>query len=860
MSINRRTFLKNTAYIGGVSSLSISHIFGKDSYSQDELYKGKLINLTPPEGRNYYLPLEILNISVSDSQPDYRIQLWDGQNIPYQSLNTAQISKLQVGGALGFQKVSLHDSTDQILDWVVFPVDCHTKIEDEDGEFEQIFNLLYEGLFGATYSRGKVVRYNHKYYTFYSSWFQDHVFVAEGMKYFLKEIKTGIDLYADGQREDGLIWDNYKHPYPEMHSFWEYRFNYDQFTYRPEDSQSSAIFVRIPVENMGEHTFIEGLYYAWKATGDHEWMKTKLDHALKAVDFATSSPYYWSEEHQLLKRPFTIDRWDFQSQYDTKITGIGTDFMGVNLDKTRMGIMFGDNICMANACHYLAEMLEVADRASEAQKIKQLGDNLWRRINQLSWNGNFYRHWVPLDPSHTLDFGVDESTQVTLSNAMALIRGIDHEKAVKIIQTYQRIKEEMPSTSPGEWYMCYPPFEHGWHIDKWEYMNGGVSPIVAGDLALGAFEHGFEEYGTSILRRIYQLGLRSDHRLRGAYKGKVTDPPQKNFTPIDISSYANTALVYNPGNNTHGWGSEKADLANLPTGMQEFDGIPFQIIDPGANQQKSIMVAGKSTEEKIMIPISQTTQSIYLLHTLDGGKVAGIFTIVYEDGTSNAHFLQDMQQIGHFWYPELEEKRKGIPDAIIAWKDSSYQVKEIGICAYGIDNPSPDKTISHLEFYNPFTSRWGILGITLSDGPHFFTPTIVSTIPAHWAAAHVFKALMEGLAGIKNTGVGFNETVLAPRWEASGVDKVTACAKYEPSGGYLSYEYEKKDDNTYHLTFSSNSQLTQVKLLVPTGSAVKHVLLNQQKEDHQIERIESSTYVMFEIEHPGVHELEIELV
>jgi len=853
MTIKRRDFLHKSLLL---STAGIMPFWQKEQFDNDELYQGDFIKIEPPEGRNYYLPLEQIKIQLSGPEPDWHIKLWDGKNNNYRSGSIDDLKHLKVGGCLGYQKTSLHDKNDQILDWVIFPVDCQTTIEDENGEFAEVFQLLYGTLFSSIYSRGKTVRYNQKYYSYYSSWFQDHVFVAEGMKYFLPEIKTGIDLYADGQREDGLIWDNYKHPYPDKHSYWEYRFDYGGFTYRPEDPQSSALFVRIPVENIGEHTFLEGLYYAWKATGDDEWMKQKLDNALKAVKFTTSSPWYWSENKQLLKRPFTIDRWDFQSDFDTEITG--KDFMGADLQRTRYGIMYGDNICMANGCKYLAEMLRVADRNAEANQMEQLAEDLYQRINDLSWNGNFYRHWVPLSPKIDLDFGVDESKQVTLSNAMALIRGIDHNKAVQIIKTYQQLQKEMPETCPGEWFLCYPPFEKGWHINQWEYMNGGVSPIVAGDLALGAFEHGFEAYGVDILRRTYQVALKSNHRLRGAYKGKIQAPPARQFTTIDLSQHANYALKHKTDHNAPGWGSSKADLANLPTGQQTFDGVPFQIAQPQNNQEKVIIVVGKSTNVKKQIALEQKAKSIYLLQTIDGGNNPVIFSIHYQDGTYESRYMQNNQQIGHFWYPTISEKRKGIPDAIIAWKGESYQVKEVGVYAFGMNNPHPEKEISHVEFYNPTNARWGIIGLTLSNGEHYFTPSIVSTIPDHWAAAHVLKAMIEGLAGIKNTGVAFDESVLAPRWSAANVQEARATAKYECSGGYMAYEYSRQA-NQYQVLFTNNSRSTQVKLLLPEDKKAKQVLVNDKPVQFSIKDIESSSYAVFTVEGPSVNQIIVEV-
>jgi len=54
-----------------------------------------------------------------------------------------------------------------------------------------------------------------------------------------------------------------------------------------------------------------------------------------------------------------------------------------------------------------------------------------------------------------------------------------------------------------------PPFPDGVFGDeklrKGAYVNGGIMPLVGGELAKAAFDHGFEEYGVDILKRYYDL-------------------------------------------------------------------------------------------------------------------------------------------------------------------------------------------------------------------------------------------------------------------------------------------------------------------------------------------------------------------
>jgi len=65
----------------------------------------------------------------------------------------------------------------------------------------------------------------------------------------------------------------------------------------------------------------------------------------------------------------------------------------------------------------------------------------------------------------------------------------------------------------AEWYSIDPPFPDGIFgeekIVAGAYCNGGIMPLVGGELARAAFEHGFEEYGLEQLLKV----LRAD-RLR----------------------------------------------------------------------------------------------------------------------------------------------------------------------------------------------------------------------------------------------------------------------------------------------------------------------------------------------------------
>ena len=70
---------------------------------------------------------------------------------------------------------------------------------------------------------------------------------------------------------------------------------------------------------------------------------SRLAQAERGLRYSLSDPGRWSEEHQLVKRPFTIDTWDFE--YGEKVDrpdGSATHRSMFD-DKTQWCIMHGDN-------------------------------------------------------------------------------------------------------------------------------------------------------------------------------------------------------------------------------------------------------------------------------------------------------------------------------------------------------------------------------------------------------------------------------------------------------------------------------------------------------------------------------------
>lgn len=248
----------------------------------------------------------------------------------------------------------------------------------------------------------------------------------------------------------------------------------------------------------------------WQVTGDDAWIKWALPYLEKALYHSMSNPIRWSREYQLVKRPFTIDTWDFVYNRDGMHRFSGYGEIDAN---SNFCIMHGDNTGVYQSCRMLAFLCTHLDDSELGEYWERKAEYLKQRINRICWNGKFFIHQVHIDPVEIEN--VDEKKQLSLSNAYALNRGIlTHEQSVSIIEEYIRRREETKDEYFAEWFSIHPPFpDHsfhaknykGWCINRGWYVNGGVLPLVGGELAKGAFENGFEEYGLDILKRYYDM-------------------------------------------------------------------------------------------------------------------------------------------------------------------------------------------------------------------------------------------------------------------------------------------------------------------------------------------------------------------
>ncbi len=313
-------------------------------------------------------------------------------------------------------------------------------------------------------------------------WIRDHSDMLRGARYIDPDVKSAVDGFAQSQHVSGRIYDFVTtKPVPGTRENWE-------------------SWVRVPVEADVEFRWIKGAFLAWQATGDTDWVQNLLPALDRALTYTCTHPLRWDEKHGLVKRPYTIDTWDFD------YTAGRYPWLNFQItDETFWGLFHGDNSGTYEAARCLTTLYQAVGHDERAQHWKAFADGLRQRANTLLFNGRFYTHFYKLTPVTVP--GVNEAEQLSFSNPMAVNRGLaTHKIAVEVLNEYRRRRKP---ESFAEWYGIDPPFPDGIFGDEklvaGAYINGGIFPLCGGELARAALFNGFETYGVKTLHQYRKM-------------------------------------------------------------------------------------------------------------------------------------------------------------------------------------------------------------------------------------------------------------------------------------------------------------------------------------------------------------------
>ena len=350
---------------------------------------------------------------------------------------------------------------------------------------------------GAMQFNNRVFLYGDQLIRVNLNWIRDYMLTVKGFRYTESDLTSFPDLLLEKQHSSGFFYEIVA-PLTDIHSgFRESNVDgvlkplvEDPYRFREKDCKFGLC--RLEIEADIEYLMVEGCYRIWQATGDDKWLEQQLPRLEKGLQYIRTSPIRWSKEYDLAKRVHTLDTWDFT---DRKTSS----FDRMIRPEDPIGIFHGDNTGLYFAMTLMAKMYRYFEKKADAERHEQQASALRERIMKHLWNGKFFRHFLMLDPA---DYGVDETWQLSLSNAYALNRDIlDLEQRRSVIAAYQACRKKYGGEL-DDFRNLEPPYPHFHKLKPGDYMDGGIAPFVAGQLALGAFESGMEEYGADILNRI----------------------------------------------------------------------------------------------------------------------------------------------------------------------------------------------------------------------------------------------------------------------------------------------------------------------------------------------------------------------
>jgi len=361
---------------------------------------------------------------------------------------------------------------------------------------KQPLSCLFGFCNGAMQSWSRTFMYMDRLIRTNPHWIRDYMLTLKGFKYTENDVTSFPDLILENQNEKGFFYEIMA-PVTDSHSGVAFsdldkKMHMTEEPYRKYEPGCKFGLQRLQLEADIEYLMVEGCYQIWQATGNDEWLKQQMPRLEKGLHYMHSDPWRWDTKYQMVKRPHTLDTWDF------------TDRLSSSRDRMirpedPMGIFHGDNTGLFYAHNLMAKMYRYFGNEQEALRHENDAAALRERIMKHLWNGKFFRHFLMFDP---VDYGVDEKWQMSLSNAYALNRGIlTLEEKKSILAAYRACREKYQGEL-DDFRNLEPPFPVFHGMKAGSYVNGANAPFVAGQLAVAAFECGEEKYGADILDRI----------------------------------------------------------------------------------------------------------------------------------------------------------------------------------------------------------------------------------------------------------------------------------------------------------------------------------------------------------------------
>ena len=191
--------------------------------------------------------------------------------------------------------------------------------------------------------------------------------------------------------------------------------------------------------------------------------------------------------------------------------------------------------------------------------------------------------------------------------------------------------------------------------------------------------------------------------------GIETGPPRlapaewadKSVKPIDLRPVVNRGFAdENEFDGQGGWSDQGAsnDLYSFPIGRPVLAGVPFDILDPAANDGKSMLVLSKREDQKNVaseatIPVNGQAKMLAFLHVgawIGGSETPVRVRINYADGMATETTFAPGYHLTDWW-----QASSGLAMGVKAWEGRNRSTT-IGAYYTLVANPLPEKVIESI--------------------------------------------------------------------------------------------------------------------------------------------------------------------
>jgi len=118
--------------------------------------------------------------------------------------------------------------------------------------------------------------------------------------------------------------------------------------------------------------------------------------------------------------------------------------------------------------------------------------------------------------------------------------------------------------------------------------------------------------------------------------------------------------------------------------------------------------------------------------------------------------------------------------------------------------------------------------------------------PSAWGAAALISAVDEGLAGIHDLGVKYDEILFAPKFPVTHYTELRYLTGYEVSHTLVDVRYILTGEGMRYDVYSPAKKIT-AHILLPEGKNCAKLLVNEKETAFETEAVGSSVYVNTEV-------------